>query len=80
MMLNPEAQDLQSGGGVDPASKPTPQSFTAGYRAGVLSEYEATPHGEKSAALCRAGIFQTQVCGRSSNPRRSTFALVLVRC
>ena len=60
-MLNPEAQDLPSGGGVDPAPKPTRRSFTAEYRAGVLAEYEAAPHGEKSAVLRREGIFQTQV-------------------
>ena len=60
-MLNPEAQDLQSGGGVDPAPKPTRRSFTAEYRAKVLAEYEAAVHGEKSAVLRREGIFQTQV-------------------
>jgi len=60
-MLNPEAQDLPSGGGVDPAPKPTRRSFTAEYRASVLAEYEAAPHGEKSAVLRREGIFQTQV-------------------
>lgn len=48
-------------GGVDPAPKPTRRSFTADYRARVLAEYEAAPHGEKSAVLRREGIYQTQV-------------------
>ena len=52
---------MQSGGGVDPAPKLTRRSFTAEYRAGVLAEYEAAAHGEKSAVLRREGIFQTQV-------------------
>jgi len=46
---------------VDPAPKPTRRTFTAGYRARVLAEYEAAPHGEKSAVLRREGIYQSQV-------------------
>lgn len=60
-MLNPLAQDPSAGVGVDPAPKPTRRSFTAGYRARVLGEYEAAPHGEKSAVLRREGIYQSQV-------------------
>lgn len=60
-MLNPEAQEPSQVDGVDPAPKPTRRSFTAEYRARVLAEYEAAPHGEKSAVLRREGIYQTQV-------------------
>ena len=60
-MLNPLAQDPSAGVGVDPAPKPTRRSFTADYRARVLAEYEAAPHGEKSAVLRREGIYQSQV-------------------
>ena len=60
-MLNPQAAELSRSDGVDPAPKPTRRSFTAEYRAKVLAEYEAAPHGEKSAVLRREGIHQTQV-------------------
>lgn len=45
----------------DPAAKPVRRSFTAAYRAQVLAEYEAAPHGEKSAVLRREGLYQSQV-------------------
>ena len=61
MMLNPQAPEPSIPDGVDPAPKPTRRSFTAQYRADVLAEYEAAPHGEKSAVLRREGIYQTQV-------------------
>lgn len=61
MMLNPQAPVPSQDAGVDPAPKPTRRSFTAAYRAQVLAEYEAAPHGEKSAVLRREGIYQTQV-------------------
>ena len=60
-MLNPQASEPSRVEGVDPAAKPTRRSFTAEYRASVLAEYEAAPHGEKSAVLRREGIHQTQV-------------------
>lgn len=60
MMLNPQAPE-PSASWVDPAPKPTRRSFTAEYRARVLAEYEAAPHGLKSAVLRREGIYQTQV-------------------
>lgn len=47
--------------GVDPAPKPVRRTYTAEYRARVLAEYEAAPHGEKSAVLRREGIYQTLV-------------------
>lgn len=61
MMLNPSAQEPSQVHHVDPAPKPARRSFTAEYRASVLAEYEAAPHGEKSAVLRREGIYQTQV-------------------
>jgi len=60
-MLNPQAPGPSIVGGDDPAPKPTRRSFTAEYRARILAEYEAAPHGEKSAVLRREGIYQTQV-------------------
>jgi transposase len=60
-MLNPQAPVPSISDGVDPAPKPTRRSFTAEFRAQVLDEYEAAPHGEKSAVLRREGIYQTQV-------------------
>ena len=48
-------------GSVDPAAKPVRRSFTAEYRAGVVAEYEAAPHGEKAAVLRREGLYQSQI-------------------
>lgn len=46
---------------VDPAARPFRRTFTAQYRAQVVAEYEAAPHGEKSAVLRREGLYQSQV-------------------
>lgn len=46
---------------VDPAALPVRRTYTAEYRARVLAEYEAAPHGQKSAVLRREGIYQTLV-------------------
>lgn len=48
-------------GSVDPAAKPVRRSFTAEYRARIVAEYEAAPHGEKSAVLRREGLYQSQI-------------------
>src|SRR3954454_18395804 len=48
-------------GPVDPAPRPTRRSFTAEYKARVVAEYEAAPHGEKSAVLRREGLFHSHV-------------------
>ena len=46
---------------VDPAAKPVRRSFTAEYRARVVAEYAAAPHGKKSAVLRREGLYQSQI-------------------
>lgn len=46
---------------VDPAPIPFRRSFTAAYRARVVAEYEAAPHGQKAAVLRREGLYQSQV-------------------
>jgi transposase-like protein len=48
-------------GSVNPAAKPVRRSFTAEYRARVIAEYAAAPHGEKSAVLRREGLYQSQI-------------------
>jgi transposase len=48
-------------GPLDPAARPVRRSFTAAYRAQVVAEYEAAPHGEKSAVLRREGLYQSQI-------------------
>jgi len=48
-------------GSVDPAAKPVRRSFTAEYRARVIAEYAAAPHGQKSAVLRREGLYQSQI-------------------
>ena len=47
--------------GVDPAARPVRRSFTAEYRARVVAEYEAAPHGQKAAVLRREGLYQSQI-------------------
>ena len=37
------------------------RSFTAEYRARVIAEYAAAPHGQKSAVLRREGLYQSQI-------------------
>lgn len=37
------------------------RSFTAEYRARVVAEYEAAPHGSKAAVLRREGLYQSQI-------------------
>ena len=51
----------QDPGSVDPAAKPVRRTFTAEYRARVVAEYAAAPHGEKSAVLRREGLYQSQI-------------------
>ena len=46
---------------VDPAPRPTRRTFTAEYKARIVAEYEAAPHGEKSAVLRREGLFHSHV-------------------
>jgi transposase len=46
---------------VNPAPNPVRRSFTTEYRARVVAEYEAAPHGEKAAVLRREGLYQSQV-------------------
>ena len=52
---------VPAAGSVDPAARPVRRSFTAAYRAQVVAEYEAAPHGQKAAVLRREGLFQSQI-------------------
>ena len=45
----------------NPAPNPVRRSFTAEYRAQVVAQYEAAPHGEKPGVLRREGLYQSQV-------------------
>lgn len=45
----------------DPAARPVRRSFTAAYKAQIAAEYEAAPHGEKSAVLRREGLYHSTV-------------------
>lgn len=53
----PKGEDLVT----DPAAGPTRRTYPKEYRTRVLAEYEAAPHGQKSAVLRREGIYQTLV-------------------
>lgn len=46
---------------MDPAPRPVRRTFTAEYKAAIVAEYEAAPHGEKSAVLRREGLFHSHV-------------------
>lgn len=63
MSSNSNMQSAGQGGSesVDPAPRPTRRSFTVEYKAAVVAEYEAAPHGEKSAVLRREGLFHSHV-------------------
>jgi transposase-like protein len=67
MSSNVEATEVVGSGSADaevvadPASKPVRRSFTAEYRARVVAEYAAAPHGAKAGVLRREGLYQSQV-------------------
>ena len=42
-----------------PAARPVRRTFTAEYRAQLVAEYEAAPHGQKSAVLRREGLYHS---------------------
>ena len=48
-------------GSVDQAPRPTRWTFTAEYKARVVAEFEAAPHGETSAVLPREGPFHSHL-------------------
>jgi transposase-like protein len=56
-----QPSETDGSGSIDPAPRPTRRSFTAEYKAAVVAEYEAAPHGEKSAVLRREGLFHSHV-------------------
>ena len=60
-----EPDDWADVGGVgeqpDPAVRPVRRTFTAEYRAQLVAEYEAAPHGQKSAVLRREGLYHSTV-------------------
>lgn len=45
----------------DPAPRPLRRTFTAAYRAQLVAEYEAAPHGQKSAVARREGLYQSTI-------------------
>ena len=61
MSSNKQTPEQDGSGPVDPAPRPSRRSFTAEYKAAVVAEYEAAPHGEKSAVLRREGLFHSHV-------------------
>jgi transposase len=58
---SPDPADGPDRGRSDPAARPVRRSFTAEYRARVVAEYEAAPHGQKAAVLRREGLYQSQI-------------------
>ena len=61
MSSNKQPSETTGPGPVNAAPRPTRRSFTAEYKAAVVAEYEAAPHGEKSAVLRREGLFHSHV-------------------
>jgi transposase len=61
--VSSSSQSREQGGSgpVDPAPRPVRRTFTAEYKAAIVAEYEAAPHGEKSAVLRREGLFHSHV-------------------
>jgi transposase-like protein len=58
---NKQPPEQNGSGPVDPAPRATRRSFTAEYKAAVVAECEAAPHGEKSAVLRREGLFHSHL-------------------
>lgn len=48
---------------IDPAARPKRRSFTAGYKAEVLAEYDSWPKGseERGAILRREGLYSSHI-------------------
>jgi transposase len=74
---NKQPSKTNGSGPINPAPRPTRRSFTAEYKAKVVAEYEAAPHGEKSAVLRREGLFHSHVqewtrARNTAAPARST--------
>src|SRR5664279_4889025 len=63
-------------GSVDPAAKPVRRSFTAEYRARVVAEYAAAPHGGEVRGVAAGGPVSIADPGmdRCSGRARSGFA------
>ena len=61
MSSNEQTPEQYGSEPVNPAPRPARRSFTAEYKAKVVAEYEAAPHGEKSAVLRREGLFHSHV-------------------
>jgi len=45
----------------DRAARPQRRRFTAEYKQQILTEYEATPDGEKGSGLRREGLYSSQI-------------------
>ena len=61
IMMDESRHPAIEGPVLDPAARAVRRTYPAEYRARVLAEYEAAPHGQKSAVLRREGIYQTLV-------------------
>ncbi len=49
---------------IDPAARPKRRTFTAGYKAEILAEYDSWPKGseERGAVLRREGLYSSHIC------------------
>jgi transposase-like protein len=50
-----------SGGGSDPAPKPSRRVFSSEYKLAMVAEYESAPDGEKGAILRREGLYSSHI-------------------
>ncbi|WP_326553240.1 hypothetical protein [Micromonospora sp. NBC_01813] len=50
-----------SGGGADPAPKPSRRVFSPEYKLAIVAEYENAPNGEKGAILRREGLYSSHI-------------------
>lgn len=50
-----------SGGGADPAPKPSRRVFSPEYKLAMVAEYENAPNGEKGAILRREGLYSSHI-------------------
>lgn len=50
-----------SGGGADPAPKPSRRAFSPEYKLAMVAEYENAPDGEMGAILRREGLYSSHI-------------------
>ncbi|WP_407566786.1 hypothetical protein [Polymorphospora sp. A560] len=60
-MSTSSGKESASGGGADPAPKPSRRVFSPEYKLAMVAEYESAANGEKGAILRREGLYSSHI-------------------